>query len=942
MRNLKKTLAVVLAFAMILSMGAISTFAYTDVAEGTVVSEAVSILSNLEILTGFEDGTFRPSETVTRAQMAAIICRMLGYEDQAKSSMGSTVFDDVAADHWASGYINVAQAQQIINGYGDGNFGPEDKVTYEQAVKMIVAALGYDLAAQSKGGYPTGYLAIASTKGITKSANGRVGDAAARSTIAVLVYNSLEVELMDQTSWSTGSDGDRYGMTGETVLSRYLGVKKYEGVVSETALTALAEGAYDPEAKSYIAIDDAKSWAFRSGNYTLAADALTEAVNADLVADADKYLGKKVVAYIGTEADAETGEIMLYAMAEKQGANATLALNAKQLVEDEEENTLVYKKDGSNKKIDVKLNLTKVYENYAENTDLEEEFDEDIDEDSDPDTGDNILTTNDFIALLSNGGTIELIDSDTAAAGYETAIITNYEYEAVVEEVETDDTDIFFSLYTGDLDDIDTESETELVVVYKDGEIVEPTVIAAGDTVTTVEIGSTARVLYVSSKNVTGSVDGWDDEAVTIAGEEYVPSALSGYSISYLQNKEGIFYLNIDGQIAYADASASKGGYAFFLNTGKDAGMGSKYYATLVMADGSVKAYNYAKTLTIGDTSYTNATASAYIAAIMDNSTADGASSYDADEAYAHVDTAEGLLFEVKIKNDEIKNLVPVAYSTPSSTSTYKEATKSLGAKTFDETSVMFALAGEYDADDKIEEDDIKVGKVVEMLADDEAYYVALPTTGLENGIYKVAVGYDLVASVGLEGDIIVITDKRTKSYNDDSATVITGIQAGKEVEIILYNEDEETVNTTAAGLGVGDIILTSTVNAEGVADNLLVLLDKSTGVSSLRADDTSKEIYYGYQLALEADDNFIWFGSAETGITEAGETNHYMVMQKSANTVLVDYTEDITEPEISKKSLSKSLIGNPSKYNARVFVRVIDEVVVDVVVYRTLDSQEA
>ncbi len=930
MKNLKKTLAVVLAFAMILSMGAISTFAYSDVAEGTTVSEAVSILSNLNILTGFEDGTFRPSETVTRAQMAAIICRMLGYEDQAQSSKGSTVFEDVAADHWASGYINVAQAQQIINGYGDGNFGPEDKVTYEQAVKMIVAALGYDLAAQSKGGYPTGYLAIASTKGITKNANGRVGDAAARSTIAVLVYNSLEVELMDQTSWSTGSAGDEYGLTGETVLSRYLGVKKYEGVVTTTSLTGLAESAYDPDANAVIGFDAAtlKSWGFVGSNYTTSDDSLAGTINADLVADADKYLGKKVVAYIGTETDAETGEIMLYAMAEKQGANATLKVNATQLVDDSDANKLVYKKDGSNKKIDVKLNLTTVYENYAEITDLAEE----------DGTNTTEIATEDFIALLANGGTIELIDSDTTVAGYETAIITNYDYEAVVEEVEVDGEDIFFTLYTGDLDDIDMESETELVVVYKDGAIVEPTAIAAGDVVTTVEIGSTARVLYVSSKNVSGSVDGWTDEEVTIAGEEYVPSALSGYSIASLQNKEGIFYLNIDGQIAYADASASKGGYAFFLNTGKDSGMGSKYYATLVMADGSVKAYNYAKTVTINNVSYTNATASAYIAAIMDNSDAAGASSYDADEAYAHVDTAEGLLFEVKIKNDEIKNLVAVAYSTPSSTSTYKEATKSLGAKTFDETSVMFALAGEYDADDKIEEEDIKVGKVVEMLADDEAYYVALPTAGLENGIYKVAVGYDLVTSVNVEGDIIVITDKKTIAYNDESAIVITGIQAGKEVKITLYDEDDASVVTTAAGLGIGDIILTSTVNAEGVADNLIILLDKSAADLN-DTDWSAKDLYIGYQLANEADDNFIWFDSAMTGITEAGEDgDYYMVMQKTANTVLVDYTEDASEPEISKKSLSKSLIGNPTKYDAKVFVRVIDEVVVDVVVYRTLD----
>ncbi len=911
MRNLKKTLAVVLAFAMILSMGAISTFAYTDVAEGTVVSEAVSILSNLEILTGFEDGTFRPSETVTRAQMAAIICRMLGYEDQAKSSMGSTVFDDVAADHWASGYINVAQAQQIINGYGDGKFGPEDKVTYEQAVKMIVAALGYDLAAQSKGGYPTGYLAIASTKGITKSANGRVGDAAARSTIAVLVYNSLEVELMDQTSWSTGSDGDRYGMTGETVLSRYLGVKKYEGVVTTTPLTEIAANGYDPEAKAVAGFDAAtlKAWGFSGNSYVLQAATLSGNVNADLVDDVNKYLGKKVVAYIGETADDETGDVMLYAIAEKQGSNATLKLTADQLVSDATAGKLVYKKANSNKKYDVTLNITDAYKNF------------DVDS-----VGNN---TDAIIGEFTNGGTLELIDSNTTTAGYETIIITDYEYEAVVKEVEVDDTDIFFDLYTGDLDDIDTESETELVIVYKDGEVAEATAIAAGDTVTTAEIGSAARVLYVSSKNVTGSVDGWTDEKVTIAGEEYTPSTASGYSIANLQNKEGIFYLNIDGQIAYADASAARGGYAFVLNTGKEGTMGSKYFATLVEADGTVKAYNFARTLTIDGVAKTPETAAAYLAGEMGHS-------QSANEAYAYVDTAKDLLFEVKIKNDEIKALVTVDGSNTPSTSTYKEITKSLGAKTFDETSVMFALAFANGSTEKIEEEDIKVGKVVEMLADDEDYTVSLPSDGFIDGIYNVAIGYDLVASINVESEAIVITSKKTISYNDDIATVITGIQGGKEVTYTIYNEDgvfRSSGDVDDSELAVGDIILTSTPSAEGVVEDFLPLYTDEDGLNG--TDWSAKEMYIGAQVAESADDNYIWFNSAMTGITEAEGSDHYVIMQKSANCVMIDYTEDASEPEISKKSLSKSVIGNPSKYTAKVFVRVIDEMVVDVIVYR-------
>ena len=243
MTNLKKTIAVVLAFAMIFSMGMISTFAYSDVEASTTVGEAVGILSNLGILTGFEDGTFKPDETVTRAQMAAIVCRTLGYESQAKSSAGTTIFNDVPGDHWAAGYINVAQSLNIINGYGDGNFGPEDKVTYEQAVKMIVCALNYDLVAQAKGGYPTGYLSVASSEGITKYANGKVGDAAKRSTVAVLVYNSLEVRILDQNTWTTDGS-DEYAKSDDTILSKYLDVNKWEGVVSDVPFTDYAKNDY--------------------------------------------------------------------------------------------------------------------------------------------------------------------------------------------------------------------------------------------------------------------------------------------------------------------------------------------------------------------------------------------------------------------------------------------------------------------------------------------------------------------------------------------------------------------------------------------------------------------------------------------------------------------------------------------------------------------------
>lgn len=189
-----KVFSVTLALVLALSIS-FSAFAFSDVEKGSSIETAVDKLSGLGIIAGFEDGTFRPDDTITRAQMAAIICRTFGLEEKAKKNMGETAFPDVPADHWASGYINAAQEAGIINGYEDGTFRPEEKVLFEQAVKMVVYALGYDFAAKDSGGYPLGYIAAASKLGSLKGVAQPLGAPASRGTVATIIYNSLNVTM---------------------------------------------------------------------------------------------------------------------------------------------------------------------------------------------------------------------------------------------------------------------------------------------------------------------------------------------------------------------------------------------------------------------------------------------------------------------------------------------------------------------------------------------------------------------------------------------------------------------------------------------------------------------------------------------------------------------------------------------------------------------------
>ena len=74
MKNLKKVLALVMACAMLFTM---SSFAFTDVAEDASYLEAVTMLSKLGIINGYEDGTFLPDNTITRAEAAKVISELL-------------------------------------------------------------------------------------------------------------------------------------------------------------------------------------------------------------------------------------------------------------------------------------------------------------------------------------------------------------------------------------------------------------------------------------------------------------------------------------------------------------------------------------------------------------------------------------------------------------------------------------------------------------------------------------------------------------------------------------------------------------------------------------------------------------------------------------------------------------------------------------------------
>ena len=203
MKNLKKVLALVLAFACAFTMFAGAAF--TDQADISQ-TEAVDMLTALGVIEGFPDGSFAPDATITRAQAAKMIYTIWnGGNADASAFEGKSVFTDVYSGHWAEGYINFCYTNGIINGLSATKFGPDDSVTGTQLAKMLLICMGYQ--ADKSGLEGTGYSqrtnALATQNGLYVDVATSVSQAMPRQYAAQLMYNALKADTVE---WSTDSN----------------------------------------------------------------------------------------------------------------------------------------------------------------------------------------------------------------------------------------------------------------------------------------------------------------------------------------------------------------------------------------------------------------------------------------------------------------------------------------------------------------------------------------------------------------------------------------------------------------------------------------------------------------------------------------------------------------------------------------------------------------
>lgn len=165
--------------------------------------QSVSILQNYGIIEGDLNGDMRPYSFITRAEFAKVICKMLNIEP---SSSSLTTFNDVGNNDWYYGYVIAAYENGIIEGCDNGNFEPNREVTFEEALKMIVSAMGYMPKAEQMGGYPQGYAMVANQLGITEGIDHALALQVKRYIVFEMCCNAMDVPFMLQSGFGANMD----------------------------------------------------------------------------------------------------------------------------------------------------------------------------------------------------------------------------------------------------------------------------------------------------------------------------------------------------------------------------------------------------------------------------------------------------------------------------------------------------------------------------------------------------------------------------------------------------------------------------------------------------------------------------------------------------------------------------------------------------------------
>lgn len=587
-KNLKKVISSVAALTMVASSVAAFAVDFPDVESTASYAQAVQELSALDVISGYDDGTFGPDKLVTRAEITKMIVDALAERSSAEASTESTKFADVSADHWAKGYINQGVANGFIAGMSDTEFDPDANVTYVQAQKMLVSAIGYETYAQAQGGWPTGYKTYAASLDITKGISGITDSTElTRAQVAQMIDNAMDAPLCVIASWKTEWNGSKTpnlevrdgkeGRAYETLFTEKHDAYKVYGRVTETSKT----GSVDTD-KVTFQVEKADNFD-------------DEEVKADSPVSEDMYIGdSKADNYLRTYSQAliqknDDDEFTILSIA-AAAANKSVTVASEDFDENKSTDEALYffpagtTKGSTKYQLDTTNGVT-IYINGVESSKSIAELRDYLDKNE---------TASVTLQKETETG------STSTSAKYNTIMVSSY-VTAIVDEVidKTNETSVNFDTNSSGIQAKMTVNKDDDNYTYSfklDGKDIEAKDLQQNDVLnisydTTGSFKDSSFYDVIVTRNV---VDGVKCTSIndskgeyTIGGTKY--KAAEGMDIDVETSTEYSLYLDHFGRIAKADENSVSKNYGVLKNIYKKAG--GDYMAQIITKKGTEEEY---------------------------------------------------------------------------------------------------------------------------------------------------------------------------------------------------------------------------------------------------------------------------------------------------------------------------------------------------------------
>ena len=564
---MKKIIAIVLS--LVLSTALFSPASAADTNSLSEDSAAIAMLSALNIISLGSDGEYDLDDTLTRAEFASIILKALGIFSDMSLDSFTSYFNDVTPDNFYLNDINTAVDLGILNGYGNGDFGPDDAINYEQVLKVLVCATGYETRGESMGGYPVGYMSAAKGIGIIGRTEGVFGMPVKRGTALELIFNAMRADMQRQTEF--GNKAVFSVEKGVNLLTEKHDIYRSEGVLNATADTTFA-------GKSSLRADEVRveQDIYKIGN-----------------TNAKEFLGYMVTLY--GRYDNTSGDTELIYIHTRPGTNTELTILPEKIHSDTNKQTFVYLNERYNaQKINLSPSIHMIFNGRAKLSFTEED-------------------------LKPNAGKVVLVDNNNDGI-YDVVLVTSYidyvvdaadsiyhrifdKYGKSPLELDPRNTDInFYITQNGGSVDLADIKPWDVLSVAADKEIVVNGVRRV-DT-------DNAEVynIIVSRQIIQGAVTEVRDEHVSINDREYKLSAnfkqlvADGKLASPRPGSEGAFYINVNDEItAFSAELSGMFRHGYLIDAKLTARLGAHLDMKILDMDGEILITKSRESIRIGD-----------------------------------------------------------------------------------------------------------------------------------------------------------------------------------------------------------------------------------------------------------------------------------------------------------------------------------------------------